>query len=84
VKSYFAKKKSSESQTFKGTDNTHLHALPLFLKGNKFRDWGYVQLLCLKFCSVALISPYIASRKDEQITSKLNELAIFAIIYGCC
>jgi hypothetical protein len=25
----------SESQTFKGADNTHLRALPLFLKGNK-------------------------------------------------
>jgi hypothetical protein len=74
---------SSEIQTFKGADNTYLHALPLFLKGNKFR--GYVQLFCLKFCFVFLISPYIvASCNDEQMTNKLNELAIFAVIYGCC
>jgi hypothetical protein len=58
--------------------------LPIFLKGNKFRACGYVQLLCLKFCFVYLILPYIASCNDEQMTSKLNEVAIFATIPGCC
>jgi hypothetical protein len=56
--------------------------LPIFLKGNKFRSWGYVQLLCLKFCFVALILSYIASCNDEQMTIRLNELVIFATISG--
>jgi hypothetical protein len=58
--------------------------LSIFLKRNKFRACGCVQLLCLKFCFVDLILPYIASCNYEQMTSKLNELAIFATISGCC
>jgi hypothetical protein len=33
----------SESQIFKGLDNTHMHALSLFLEGNKFRAWGFIR-----------------------------------------
>jgi hypothetical protein len=63
---------------------THICALdlPIFIKGNKFRACGYVQLLCLTFCFVALILSYIASCNNEQMTRKLNELAIFATISG--
>jgi hypothetical protein len=55
----------SESQTFKGLDNTYMHALPLFLERNKFRAWGYVQLLCFNFF-VDLILPYIANYKMNK------------------